>query len=472
MFSQIGTHVVRNLGRQLAGQAVRSGIKYASNYLSPRKPAKKRPAKAKAPKKRTLPRRSVRALNNSFRKANQVKRLVGPTVNNVYTKKSSRIRSNGNKAKLSLQTRLQSGLSLPNTTFAKLTWRGSDILNTYCTNPYYTGPGITSTIQDNKTFVLNTITEPPSLNPDFSHMVTYTDLWRKLYAETCVFGSKAKFKITPTSLPSNSGNVDVPATTIPTTKPISNLAEFSNTLGQFVKSGYWYARVYYHRANGTTPVGHEITYGGVPLSAADLFDETKDCGAERWWANEREFLSDPTVTFKKDTSTIRQKLHIHTQTPIDSVGLANAKFPGEGSSTSYEIEVSNKPVYLTVNFSAKKNFEIKDALSGPIWTEWDQSLADSHRFYVRIGYIAFGSTDNIIFHVPISRNPNFTCEVDINYFVGLRKPLINPHTETPEAAGRMMKDVNMFEDEEEEFLDDEAEFQPLISDPDPKPDDE
>ena len=142
MLSQIGSHVIRNAGRQISGHLVRSGIKYASNYFSPRKPAKKKPAKAKAPKKATLPRRSVRALNNSFRKAKQVKKLVGPTYKNVYTKKSSRIRTNGNKAKLSLQTRLQSGMSLPNTTFAKLTWRGSDVLNTYCNNRNYSGPGV------------------------------------------------------------------------------------------------------------------------------------------------------------------------------------------------------------------------------------------------------------------------------------------------------------------------------------------
>lgn len=145
----------------------------------------------------------------------------------------------------------------------------------------------------------------------------------------------------------------------------------------------------------------------------------------------REFLTDPTVTFKKDTSYVRQKMHVHTQIPLDAPQTTSggSAFPGSNSTTSYEIETSTKPVTLKVNFSAKKNFQDTNIMRNLPWQSWDESLATDYRFLVRVGYVAFGQNNTIVYHIPLSRNPSIVLETDIKYFVAMRNPKIQPSSQ-------------------------------------------
>lgn len=349
------------------------------------------------------------------RKIKALNRKVGPSYKkSIYNKKTSKIRRN-NTGKLSLQNRIQNGLSLPKTTFARLQWRGSNVISTACANPTYTG---TSTISmSNRTFCLNDISFSPTTSSSMNHLVNYAHLWKSLYSEHQVLGASATFKISPTSLPQYQTS----------TTPPPNDYTHSFQLPLNVKHGFWYARVNYHRAsNNSTPgdeVGHRIN------EAATKVTDPNDNKTEDLWKSMRDFLTDPTVTFKKDSSYVRQKMHVHTEIPLDKTLTGTTSFPGSNTKTSYEIESSTKPVILKVNFSAKKNFQDNNVMRNQPWQTWNTSVSIPNRFLVRIGYIAFGPDGNIAYHIPLSRNPSAVLETDIKYFVAMRDPLISPSTE-------------------------------------------
>lgn len=190
-----------------------------------------------------------------IRKVRSLARKVGPVFKkSIYNKKTSKIRRN-NTGKLSLQNRIQNGLSLPNVTFARLQWRGSTTTSTVCRNFAYTGTS--SANISARTYCLNDISSSPTLFENLNHSVNYHDLWKSLYDNYKVLGATAMFKITPTSLPSQQVTTQSPSS--------SQLYSFQLPLS--VKNGFWYARVYYHRAtiSGSTDednsVGHPIDEG-------------------------------------------------------------------------------------------------------------------------------------------------------------------------------------------------------------------
>lgn len=385
--------------------------------------------------------RQVRRLRTYKKKSNQVNRLVGTTRNNVYTKTSKRMRR-GNKGKLSLQQRLQSGMSLPNTTFAKLHWRGSQLIYFVTARkdqPPTSGP---VSFVNTRSFCLNDLSSPPSFDgsPEFLHHVNYSRMWEQLYREYQVFGAKARFKLNPALLP----------TGLSTAQRVSNDSTVAY-VPENAQPGYWYVRAYYtrrgsrHNSNPDT-VGHPI----ARFTSSQLDDKS-----EEYWGSLREFLSDPTVTYVKDKTNIRTKIHVHSsskingnQPPVELVPLSE-----KTTSTSYEIETSTKPVTLTVNFSAKKHFEDKNPMTNGPWRDWDTQLDLDEQFNVRIGYIGFDATGSVAYHCPVDRTLGRFVEVDISYFVGFRDPLISPHDEPAFPDGRMaLNQPEPYEEPPEELM--------------------
>lgn len=376
------------------------------------------------------------------RKTKKINRLVGKPVprKSIYSRRTKTMRQY-NTGKLSLQQRLQNGGALPNTTFARMFWRGSCGTEFSTRNPL--APVGNSQAVESRTLCLNDISSPPvySVIPQMQHGVTYAPLWKTLYERYLVLGATCKIKINTQYYPYMLADMATGS---------SNPTIYANKLNvpANAQPGYWYVRAYYKRAavagGDPTPVGHPIVQG----SSAD------DPKTEALWPNLREFLSDPTVTFKKDTTNIRTKLHVHSNANVyNSTDGSNAVIsPSTG--TSYEIETSTKPVYLSCNFSAKKHFQDKNPLRNQPFNEWDTNLSTDHRFQIRFGYIGFSLNGNVSYHIPIDRNFHRMVEYEIQYFVALRDPRINPHDPIipvdPEALRKLDEDVVMFNELEPE----------------------
>lgn len=382
-------------------------------------------------------------IRRKVRKTKKLNRLVGKPAprKSIYNRRTKTMRQY-NSGKLSLQQRLQNGGALPNTTFARMFWRGSCGTDFACRNPLLaTGD---SQIVNNRTLCLNDISVSPVYTyiPNMQHSVTYSPLWRTLYEKYMVLGAKCKIKINTQYYPAGLADMAIADTV--------NFTERYNVPPD-AQVGYWYVRAYYNRATipggDPTPVGQPIVRG----SSAD------DPKTEDFWPNLREFLSDPTVTFKKDTTNIRTKLHIHSDANVYNTlddPTSNKQKIAPSTGTSYEIETATKPVYLTCNFSAKKHFQDKNPLRNRPFNEWDTTLNPIHRFQIRYGYIGFNSTGTVAYHIPIDRNPSRMVELEIQYFVALRDPKITPHDKDipvdPEALGKLDENVVMFDEPEPE----------------------
>lgn len=401
-------------------------------------------------KKRTYPRRNK--MRRVYNKTKKLNKLVGKTPKrSIYTRKTKTMRR-FNTAKLSLQSRLQNGGALPNTTFARLFWRGSCnmlLATNHKTNVTPIPANVVSVEQ--RTLCLNDLSSSPSYAFHLQHPVTYSAMWQTLYKRYQVLGSKVKLKINPSFYPNYmSGNsrdkVVTPA----------GYAGLDTGIPNNAQPGYWYIRAHYHRSSDGSnfdPVGHPITKK----------PSVSDPMTEEHWDNLRDFLSDPTVTFKKDMTNIRTKLHLTgTQNLLNNTAMEAVN---NTSSTTYEIETTTKPIYLSCGFSAKKHFQDKNPLRNQPFLAWNENLAEDYRFQVRFGYIGFDSSGKIAYHIPIDRNLSRFVEIEINYFVALREPRITPHQEISPLALRAAMTLDehaeiMEVDNDDELLDDEPYEEP------------
>lgn len=401
--------------------------------------------------------RVIRRRSRRYRKIRRLKRLVPPMPRKtVYQRRRKGIRR-GNQGMLSLQYRLQSGSTLPEQTFARVYYRGSSsvhfrtlVTDTPSNQQFKISVG-------ERTFVLNDISGSPWNENSISNNMTdnglagvimYKSFWESIYRQYMVLGAKMKICIRPTVYPSQVAQM-------------INASPYGSTVPMEAQPGYYYARVYYHRAmgGGSTSVGNESV--GYPIRNQAGQD---DPGTENYWPHLRDFLSDNTVTWKKDRTSLRTKIHVHRDLSLGSTTGTSSWYPSSGA--SYELETSNRNIYLNVNFSAKKNFMTKDILVNGTWNTWDTQLDDMYRFYVRFGYIGFNQDGNVAYHIPIDRGPERSVSVDISYFIALRDPLITPTmyegwsdrgikalamqatTEVPEGISEV--------DEDEVFSDDET----------------
>lgn len=454
----------RNALQSVAEQALAAGADYAArraatsiqrayrNYTRSRATPIATGATLPTRRGAATPFRKRRTLTNrnpyKKKKYQKLKRLVGTTKNkNVYNKKFKSVRRH-NTGPLQLQQRIQSGDSLPQMTFARLQWRGS------CGLPFAVGydPSPSATSINTRSFILNELNENgPCLGTvaNFTHGPTYLPLWRSLYKEYLVLGSKFTVKINPLIQSKSIAAKGTSSTTI------------NNIVPDGAQPGYWYARVTYVR----NPGGADPKRIGSPIEPGS--GSLNDLKTENLWSSLRDFLTDPTVTYKKDRTVVRNKLHQHHAGDLSTQtnGVLNTK-----STTSFttEIESSNKPVTLTLKFSAKKDFKDKNILRNFPFMEWDESLANNYRYSIRFGYIGFDTTGLIKYHIPVDRQVEKFCEIDISYFVALRDPMINPNNSTLPPASRMA-DLNQLIEDEEEY-DDESDFADEIYEIDLLPD--
>lgn len=449
------TKAAYNIGRQLGTWAIKNPSKVlqmgtaVANYLRPSKPSTVAGTRTVV---RTVagPTRYIRSpvYKRKFKKfvrrknkARKINKLVGrPSPRRtIYSRKAKTMRRY-NSGKLNLQNRLQNGGALPNMTYARLFWRGSDN-----TNMSTRKVGGTSGVEFNhvnaRSFTLNDISNKPihSISSGTNHLVTYAPLWSTLYSEYQVRGASLKIKINPSFYPSQvQSNLNDATSNSDSRVPIG------------AQPGYWYVRAYYTRGTDPTFISNADTVGKPILQgvATTLGDNKLEL-----WDNLRSFLSDPTVTYKKDLTNLRTKLHVHTNGNLhDSSGVNNAVNVFPNQSFSYEIETATKPVHLKVNFSMKKHFKIKDPSVDHPWNSWDTSLGPDYRFNVRFGYIGFGPTGNVAYHCPIDKNITRFCEYEIQYFVAFRDPRITPHdTTNPAPLNRM---AELLEDDILDYVED------------------
>lgn len=397
---------------------VRAGLGYAKeayDYLTT--PSKPRSIRRKAPQSRVIAVYKPRVVRPYRAKANyratvkkrKINKLVGPPAK-TYNVKSKRMRRN-NKGTLSLQDRLQSGKSLPNVTFARLFWRGSG-------NVAFQGVGKEAINRPNGLndlyYTLNDITNSPSWSyqTNLNHGVTYAPLWQSLYREYMVYGAKINFKISPTILSDFKSNLPNPTPNTGTDSSVPANAQ----------PGYWYVRAYYHRNPTVT----------TPEPVGDFMDRSpsNDLGRENHWPNLRSFLSDPTVTYKKDTTVVRTQLQIQAPYGLTTSGGTNIQgtIPTIPSATTTTvIESSTKPVTLSVNYSAKKHHSVMNPAQDLNWNNFATSPNEISSFSVRIGYIGFHNDGTVAYHSPIDRNFKRFVETEVQYFVSFRGPKIDPH---------------------------------------------
>lgn len=376
--------------------------------------------------------------------------------NNIYNRRKKNMRLY-NKGILALQQRLQSGGQLPHQTFARMFWRGSNTCYFTVADIVGTPSAFTIGHVNRRSFCLNQLARSPNLDAQvntststgFNHLVTYANIWRTLYEEYQVRGAKIKIKISPNFYPSVIGT-------------ISPVTSQDNHVPLNAQPGYWYIRVYYNRAADSSATTYDSV--GKPIVASvstSIDDKTEN------WNNLREFLSDPTVTYRRDTTQIRTKLHLHTDnTDIGDAAISSTQLPNNAGAT-YEIEKSNKSVYLSTVFSARKHFMDKNVNRNQPWFTWNDQLPDHNQFNIRFGYIGFDSTGQVAYHTPLDRDFKRFVEVEIDYFVALRKPRIDPHDKflPVESAGKFIADNIEEEDnieglEEDAFSDLEEEFDP------------
>lgn len=388
----------------------------------------------------------TRPVQRKYRKKAKLNKLVGKPVGrkSIYNKRAKKMRTY-NTGKLSLQSRFQNGGSLPNTTFARLFWRGSQTCN-FSNLKFNATAGTASQDVQSRTYCLNDI----SLSPSYSnlavmkHTVTYAPIWKSLYKQYIILGATAKFKINPSFYPTSYSTSGLPP----------GASQQAPQVPRNAQPGYWYVRAYYKRS--TPYLSDDGAVVGHPISPSPN-STVADPKTEILWPTLREFLSDPTVTYKKDKTNVRSKLHVHTAGDIYA-NSPSAMPSGPSTGVSYEIETATRPVYLKVNFSAKKHFQDKNILRNGSWIDWDENLPESERFQVRFGYIGFANNGTTSYHVPIDRNMDRFVETEIQYFVGLRDPLVNPHSEQLSNISMAREAIEQLPDTFDEEL--ESEYDP------------
>lgn len=261
--------------------------------------------------------------------------------NTMYSKRSKRIRS-GNSGNLSLQVRLQSGLALPEQTFANFYWRGVGAM-CFGTAPSNTSTGTMVEVLQNQEqdlpptaaltanrFIADQVILMNDLYNRFPYQesstsatgesallshIPYLDAWNSLYEQYQIFRSTCKLTITPPANPyifaGLSGDANnITGRTDPTDATAYDEQRVwgSVTAARNAHCGYWYVRVRYVRQNVAVkvdPTTHalvsESAFVGHPVHPLDnrqsggYYSATDD-----HWGSLRDFLSDATVSWQKD----------------------------------------------------------------------------------------------------------------------------------------------------------------------------
>lgn len=397
-----------------------------------------------------------------YSKGKQLANRVFSKARKIYNKKtkSQRIYNNG---KLSLTKNMSTGGRLPFESSMVMFFRMQD-------EATFQNVGFSNR---DRTVRMNALRYPIANQPALANSVQlnryqWMDTVRSLYSEYCITGAKLLVEIKPTIWPAE----------IITAGKTLNLetgtigSDYAVPLGS--TSGYWYIRVHYRKkdqggfADANMAVGANMN---TPVVAS-----LANVGTERIWRTRREFLSDPTVSYVRDRTLIREKIKGSIQSQLGIGSQANGSVQwtdmnaNDTQRVEYEIEKNNKTVYLKQFFSYKKHYGDKNWRNNISWHSLgtdDATVGEppyEQTFFARVGYVGFNAAGTLSFHTPIDRIAQRNVTFSMTARVRLRKPKIGPDgvlgTVTPqqlqemalmvEAESRMPKYPRQTEEEKEE----------------------
>lgn len=326
---------------------------------------------------------------------------------NIYNKKRKGPRQ-FNRAPFRIGSFLSSGGQLPKQTFVRMRYRAASNANFIGDN----------TSRQGRIFEPNSV---PFHTPVTDGIVGYENwqylpVYRMFYDQYMILGCKMRISISRTMNANTMGTMSQVMT-----------GQGGQPFGVPVNStGYWYIRYVYEKN------GEQV---GSTLNADGSTVETLV------WPTLRDFLTDPTVGYVKDVETARAKVGYlwpaaRAEPPPTSATPGVRTFtpavPADqpGPQLYYETETTNKKVYFTVRFSAKKHFGDKNILTNGPWRDWTEGdLSSKHVFRVLVGYIAFSGKNNPVGEVPIDRHYHRRLMVDSTVYAALQKPLITPSSD-------------------------------------------
>lgn len=291
----------------------------------------------------------------------------------------------------------------------------------------------------NRTLNMNTIRYPLANTSDMAGGVElnkyqWIGMLRQMYQEYCITGAKVLIEIKPIVwnyfLITSQKTVGVDPENI----------EQDYTVPANITFGYWYVRVFYRKKNGALQIDQDMNVGGfmntpnTPTMAG--------VGTERIWRTRRDFLSDPTVSYVRDRTTKREKIHQSVNNP----SLIGAGIGGNGTSSAfgasastqgterieYEMERDTRTITLKQYFSYRKHIGDKNWRNNITWYPIGTGEVDASgpsfpdNFQCRIGYIGFTGDGSSSYHVPIDRNNKRDVTWNMTCRIRLRKPRLGP----------------------------------------------
>lgn len=246
-----------------------------------------------------------------------------------------------------------------------------------------------------RTFCMNNIAHvaSPLLASDarFRTGWRYLDLWKTLYERYLIIGSVLRISIVQPRIPYE--------------------LEALGSIGTY--PGFWYARVYYRRAQESTAGGEVGHY---------MSQQTSSMNTEALWSNRREFQADPTVTYVMDGAPRNYKMGYVTG-PTNAAD-DTAVFPS--ASTSIEMDFRTRAVNLKVHFSLKRHRQTQNPLATERFLKWDHLNQNNSAFLVHFGYISFSQDGGVSRHTPMNRVTTYNGTIDLRVKAVLREPLIGP----------------------------------------------
>lgn len=386
-------------------------------------------------RRRSFKRRPVRRYRRKLRSR---KGAGVPRIRNPYGRRFKRIRKY-NKAKLSLQSRLQSGQSLPYQTAARFYWKGSGTINFTSTVDNGNNPGSVALGNMDQVFWLNDVNyqmDPLNMGVRYNNFkgdFSYKPVWSAFYAESLVMGSKIKLRISRPVYPSFTAKMYFPndGNTVPPVGIRDDMRVPSNAM-----HGFWYIRVRYQRATDET----------LPRPS-DFVGHATNVSDNTLWSNMRDFQSDASVSWKRDRLPRATKMGFLKG--ASNITTNGNLFSGNTDATAtfqpyYEVSLSNAPVTWTFSYSLRKHLMDKNAIRNATWSGLRTDggtpapVPEKQLFLLKMGYIAFDATGTTCFCTPIDRIADRTVEAEIQYYVLLREPRITPFKLTPPVAAERL----------------------------------
>lgn len=403
------------------------GSQFSYNHYRNPMPYRRRFAKKRfrRPFRRSFPRR--RRFYRRYGKGKQLARRLFTKARSIYNKKKKPQRL-FNTGKMSLMKNISTGGRLPFETSAVLFYRIQEeqAFENYPQN------------NRDRTVKMNSMRLPLA---NLQHVANGIELnkyqWiqtlRSLYQEYCVTGCKLLIEIKPTMWPANfrtaQKTVDVP----------EGGEALDMCVPSNVTSGYWYVRVFYRKKDLGTYSDSSMEVGAFMNTG--VADTHAAIGTERIWKTRRDFLSDPTVSYVRDRTVVREKIRGTMTAPamlsggeggIGTTWWSNTHNAGEEQKVEYEVEKQTKTVVLKQFYSYKKHTGDKNWRNNIRWSALGTHDLDiqepplEERFQVRVGYIGFTNNGVKSFHVPVDRHAWRNVTYSMTSRVRLRKPRIGP----------------------------------------------